>query len=533
MIRKKLIATAVSAALMGIGGQAMAQLQGPSSSQTAYVKPTASGWTSMSIITVGDTVVNTDTGISNYKMVGIPDGLGAYDNGNGTFTVLMNHELGAGLGIARAHGSNGGFVSEWIINKSNFGVVSARDLATTHLVSSGPAVNTTWVAAAGAANTFNRLCSADLPAVSAFYNSTTGMGTQNRIFMNGEETGNEGRAYAFVATGPGARVSYELPKLGKFSWENSVANPFTGNSNKTVVIGMDDSTPGQVYVYTGTKTNVGNDVQRAGLDNGTLRGIKVNVAAAQGGASGNLEQGQINGAFTTVAVNTDVSGALQQTNSRASGITEFARPEDGHWADAKTFYFVTTGADPDGGGGPVGTQTSRLYKLTFNEVAGVIDYDNGTTSLVLDASTLLGTDGAVARSFDNMTVGATGEIFIQEDPGNSSYIAKTWMYDPATGTTTQIMESDRARFLAGGASFLTQDEESSGVIEITDLLQKNDGLRYFLGDMQAHYGIAGELVEGGQLYVMSAPVPEPESYAMMLAGLGVLGYAARRRRNRK
>ena len=27
-------------------------------------------------------------------MVGIPDGLGAYDNGDGTMTVLMNHELG-------------------------------------------------------------------------------------------------------------------------------------------------------------------------------------------------------------------------------------------------------------------------------------------------------------------------------------------------------------------------------------------------------------------------------------------------------
>ena len=46
--------------------------------------------------------------------------------------------------------------------------------------------------------------------------------------------------------------------------------------------------------------------------------------------------------------------------------------------------------------------------------------------------------------------------------------------------------------------------------------------------MQAHYGIAGELVQGGQLYV--AAVPEPESYAMLLAGLGLIGFAARRRK---
>ena len=48
-------------------------------------------------------------------MVGITDGLGAYDNGDGTFTVVMNHEIGgsitkgeiAPLGIARAHGNAG------------------------------------------------------------------------------------------------------------------------------------------------------------------------------------------------------------------------------------------------------------------------------------------------------------------------------------------------------------------------------------------------------------------------------------------
>ncbi len=35
-----------------------------------------------------------------------------------------------------------------------------------------------------------------------------------------------------------------------------------------------------------------------------------------------------------------------------------------------------------------------------------------------------------------------------------------------------------------------------------------------------------------KLVVLAAPVPEPETYAMMLAGLGVLGFAARRRRQK-
>jgi hypothetical protein len=45
-------------------------------------------------------------------MAGTPDGLGAYDNGDGTFTVLMNHEFGAATSVARSHGNtSGSFVS--------------------------------------------------------------------------------------------------------------------------------------------------------------------------------------------------------------------------------------------------------------------------------------------------------------------------------------------------------------------------------------------------------------------------------------
>jgi hypothetical protein len=53
------------------------------------------------------------------------------------------------------------------------------------------------------------------------------------------------------ATGSEKGTSYELPRLGKGGWENQVACPFCGV--KTVVMGLDDSNDGQVYVYIGEK----------------------------------------------------------------------------------------------------------------------------------------------------------------------------------------------------------------------------------------------------------------------------------------
>ncbi|HPH85865.1 MAG TPA: SprB repeat-containing protein, partial [Ferruginibacter sp.] len=217
---------------------------GITSSQTPYIIPQIAGGKFTSLISVNDLAGGT------YRMAGLADGLGAFDNNNGTFTLLMNHEIVNTLGATRAHGSKGSFVSKWIINKSTLAVQSGSDLMQqAFLWNTGTSSYNLAGAGAGA---FSRFCSADLPAVSAFYNQSTSLGTQERIFMNGEESGVEGRAVAHIATGVATGNSYELPYLGKFAWENAVAAPSTGN--KTLVAGLDDGTGGQVYFYIGTKT---------------------------------------------------------------------------------------------------------------------------------------------------------------------------------------------------------------------------------------------------------------------------------------
>ena len=310
---------------------------------------------------------------------------------------------------------------------------------------------------------FGRLCSADLPPLGAFYNPLTGRGFAGRIYMNGEETGAEGRGFGHVVSGAQNGRSFELPYLGRFSWENSVAHPYAGDS--TIVMGLDDSTPGQVYVYVGAKQSSGNPVERAGLVGGRLYGIKVtNGGPNYAGGAVTLENAGavMNGAFTLVDVTAPpadlLSGAQLQVRSVAAGVTEFARPEDGHWDTQlnRVFYFVTTGASIGGA-----TQTARLYKLTFDDIRNPTA--GGRFDLVVDAASIMGTDGATARSFDNITVDAEGRVLVQEDPGGTSYIAKVWQIDP-TGQTAplQIFESDRARFISGTPTFLTTDEENWG-----------------------------------------------------------------------
>jgi len=487
------------------------------------VPKTSNGWESISIITTGDAATD-----NLYQMVGVPDGLGAiagrYDEDDQTYvadkafmTVFMNHELLATEGIVRAHGKIGAFVSQWSIQLNTLQVKVGQDLIQNTLVwnptTQGWDVNPQVLA---------RLCSADLPAPTAFYNPATGKGFDGVIFMDGEENGNAGRAWGHVASGPLKGASYELPLLGRTSFENTLANPGTGD--KTVVIGLNDSTPGQLYAYIGTKQDTGNPVQRAGLANGNLYGIKVtNGGANYANGAVNMEnKGAINGRFTLVAIPTSPSfiqnGAQLQTNSNSAGVSRFARPEDGSWDpnNPRLFYFVTTGAnipnDPPATGST--GQSARLYRLTFDDINNPTA--GGAIELIVDRAAIAAYPspgiGNVAL-FDNITVDDDGNVIVLEDPGGNAYVAKIWKVNPSTKTAIEIATSDPDRFGLPIPPFTT-DEESSGVIEITDIVSNanwfEQGRRYYLADMQAHYPNGTELVEGGQLYMLISPAPPAE-----------------------
>ena len=211
------------------------------------------------------------------------------------------------------------------------------------------------------------------------------------------------------------------------------------------------------------------------INNGSLYGIKVTGSAAEvrttgiDGVSGNLDSQ----AFTLHNFGnvTSTSGASLQSQSVANGVTEFLRPEDIGWdpTNAAKAYFVTT--DRFDTGANVGA--SRLWELEFTNTD---DFTMGGTVKML----IEGSGSADGQMFDNMTVTRDGKILLQEDPGGQSYLAKTWMYDIATGSLAEFLVSDSSRFTTGSPNFLTIDEESSGIIDISDIM--NDGTKYYLAN---------------------------------------------------
>jgi hypothetical protein len=88
----------------------------------------AAGVSLVSILTAGDEVGVRRDGVTPWRMVGVPDGLGAFDNGDDTVTVLVNHEAKKNDGVARGHGFAGAFVSRLIIDKASLRVISGADL---------------------------------------------------------------------------------------------------------------------------------------------------------------------------------------------------------------------------------------------------------------------------------------------------------------------------------------------------------------------------------------------------------------------
>lgn len=521
----------------GMASTALAQAdKGPSTASSSYMLPssTTSGVRFVSIATTGGTAGvpddvfvrlqrNADGTITPtstqtpYRLVGLPDGMGGYrteqDIAEGTFTLLVNHENGGTSGPINAWGQRGAHFSLWRVNANPanlfvLGGMPAADKA--RLWNSATQTYTTYDAANAmpSALAFSRHCSGDLAPTSAYRFGS--LGTDERIYMTGEEIGANGRVFGYVLSGPNAGTAIQLPQHGQYSWENNVANPHP--MAKTICVGTDDATPGEVLFYVGQKTDTGSEIERAGLTNGRVYGLVVADAPGNpvsvNGAGQKVESGTFALGSTALRSSarfsvyqysdqTNKTGSQLQTESNTAGVLQFLRPEDACWdlKDPSVCYFMTT-------------TPSHVWRVKFDNINDITL--GGEITLLVDGGSLAATTSSITSptgltdivAADNMYVTRNGLMYIQEDVGNNSRLGRIWQYNIATDAVKEIGIPDASRFLSGGSRFLTQDEETSGIFDARDLL----GAGWHLLCIQAHYGIAqNDLVEGGQLMAMFDP----------------------------
>ena len=486
-----------------------------------YMEPANSAVSLTPFATAGDR-------IGNYLVGGIPDGMGVIKSGN-KLRVITNHEWSNSNPIAAARASSAGltsgsYVSEMHYDLAKKEIVAGKDFMqfvewfdyqaldyTYQPTSPKNAAAKDQYGSVNHSTLINRFCSSTLAEAGTFYSKSAGVGYKGAVYLTGEEGGDESRGFAGNEEGDFA----QMPRFGLAAWETFVAAPTT--SKNTVVFGNEDgsATDSQLWMYKGTKQKDGSWYEQAGLSNGSLYVLATDVANDN---EFRAKYGKNKSApISFKSIDWKVNGALQNAQAR-SGMT-LARVEDGHFDPKKPndYYFVTTESNKDPKAtapNPATPTVSRdggaLWRLRLKDVNDPLK--GGTLTMLLD-----GSEEPLLSKPDNIVVDDLGNVLIQEDPGNNALIARIVSYRISDGKLATVAKFKSEYFTEGAPSFITRDEESSGIIDVTEYFRtsKSDKASYYMLVAQVHATTSksrpdlvptpfgtDNAIEGGQWYVM-------------------------------
>lgn len=522
---KRIAATTAALAIVATGSFAA---NAADSTAPTYMEALATG-AQLSVLATGGDKFGT------YQIPGIPDGLGAYKSGE-NIKVLMNHELSA-AGIAgtitRANGkTTGTTITEFLIDPKTNKVLSAQEAikkvsfynyktAKYSSAAVAPLEGTLLEDSYGKyhTNALSRFCSSSFAPAGTFATKVNGktVGYTGGVYLTGEEIGDEGRGFAMNTAGE----LVQIPRFGLASWETFSA--IATGSVKTSIIGTEDGPNGasELWLYEGNKTNKGTWYDKAGFTNG--KSYVLNVAGATDDTEFRAAFGKGKAVDATFATSYwNYGGALQNTWAQSTGFG-FSAVEDGAFDpnNPNDYYFVqkssagkATTLNPDDKT-VVKRDGGSMWKISFKDIKN--PSKGATLELVLD-----GMEAPYLNMPDNIDIDDLGNILIQEDPGNNAQLSRVIAYNIKTKKMATIARFKAEYFspTAPAATKITEDEESSGIIDVTRFYKKSstDAARYYLLDAQVHAPTAKarpditdaaavaeleKLVESGQLYLLT------------------------------
>ena len=290
--------------------------------------------------------------------------------------------------------------------------------------------------------------------------------------------------------------------------------------NQNALYFIDELNGGSLFKFVSAKPNATTGDEY--FSKGQTFALKV---GAGGQFEGNIGPA-ITGAATWVAITTDSGtgnaatfsamtnlggGSFAMDGRVAAGLvgaTGYNRPEDLEIQNAggtQRLYFATTDSDTNG---DTNDGRSRVYFLDLgtNEVKLFAD------SSTIDLATGLAVGGGL-RNADNLAIDAKGNIYIIEDRNggddNDIWFAKDINKD---GDLLDAGEGI-GRWASNGVAG-----------------SENTGLYFDKFDVNKAYVNIQHPGSGVDRLVEISAVPEPETYAMMLAGLAGVAFMARRRK---
>jgi Alkaline phosphatase PhoX len=479
-----------------------------------YVEPVGGDYQVRALFSVDDKVplLGGAPG-QQYRMVGIPDGLGAHPNRDGTSTLFMNHELGftaLSEPVVGGPKNRGAIVSQWTLDQDGDPVAGKRAYDQIYdentLVGPAPVVGNE----AQMPRQLARFCSGFLAGPAN--------GFDRPIYLTNEESTSpdtfDGRGGLSVAIF-GSQL-HTLPKLGHYSKENTVVQPTRGT--RTVIFPTEDgpaTLDNQLYMYVGTKDRSANAtvLARNGLDNGKLYVFRSLDPARN--SERTFTSGSVTGEWVQIQGVEDLTDAQLEAASDAVGAMTFVRPEDGAFNpnNPNEFFFDTTGSSSGTDEGV--NELGRLYSLRLHPGNPL---KPATLTTVYNADTVVAAGGDIAISPDNLDV-SRRHLMINEDGTTESRAVMAakgrdgsiWRFDLVKGpvgavgvdasTATRVAQLDppgRDGIPVGPGVW-----ETSGIIDASVMF----GADTWLSDVQAHPPTTPPVgptvtVEDGQLFLM-------------------------------